>query len=160
MKKLISLLLALVLLLSFAACGIQIPMLENKVLSSLGEYEKREYFTSGGFQDFTDYAKYYYAEVDMTKNAYFTKVQKSDISKIHTHLDDFENWLETIKKSNAGSEVVVNYDFDRSIIDKEDYIYIESEGHTWSDGHTSFTKYNVYFFDSQTQTLYYFHNNI
>lgn len=160
MKKLIFLLLASVLLLSFAACGIQIPMLENKVLSSLGEYEKREYFTSGGFQDFTDYAKYYYAEVDMTGNAYFRNIQESDITGIHAHLDDFENWLETIKKSNAVSEVVVNYDFDRSIIDKEDYIYIESEGHTWSDGHTSFTKYNVYFFDSQTQTLYYFHNNI
>ena len=118
---------------------------QKSPLVSLPDYESKEFYTSGGFQDFTDYAKYHYAEVDMTENAYFTKIQESDISKIHTHLDDFENWVEIHRKSDSSNELVIHYDFDRSIIDEGDYIYIESEGHTWSDGHTSFTKYNVYF---------------
>lgn len=35
-------------------------------------------------------------------------------------MDDFEGWIETIKDSEPSSEVVVNYDFDREIIDAED----------------------------------------
>ena len=42
----------------------------------------------------------------------------------------------------------------------EDYIYVDSEEHTWDDGYTRLVRYNIYFFDTQTQVLYYFHNNI
>ena len=88
------------------------------------------------------------------------KVQETDFVIINTHLDDFEGWIETIKDSEPSSEVVVNYDFDREIIDTEDYVYIDSEEHTWSNGYTALVRYNIYLFDTQTQVLYYFHNNI
>ena len=133
---------------------------EYKVLNSLGEYKSREFYTEGAFQDYTDYAKYYYDPVDFTDNEYFSIIEQSDIDALNEHLDDFESCIEAHGYNDASSEIVVNYDFDRSLIDSEDYLYIDSEKHTWDDGYTSLVNYDVYFFDTQTNTLYYFHNNI
>ena len=155
-KQIVGVLVCVVLLLSITSCTV----FEDKVMASLGEYEKEEFFTSGGFQDYTDYAKYYYTSVDFENNKYFKKVKETDFTAIHTHLDDFESWIGSIGDSVPSNEVVVNYDFDRGIVDTEDYFYIDSEEHTWDDGSTSLVKYNVYLFDTQTQVLYYFHNNI
>lgn len=145
-----------IFLLSFASCAVP----EDKVVASLGEYENHVFFTSGGFQDYTDYAKYYYISAKVAGNKYLEEIQETDLVAINTHLDDFEKWIEAIKDSDASNEVVVNYDFDREIIDTDDYFYIDSEEHTWSDGYTSLVRYNIYFFDTQTQVLFYFHNNI
>ena len=133
---------------------------EDKVLNSLGKYKSREFYTEGAFQDYTDYAKYYYDSVDFTNNEYFSKIGQADIDVLNEHLDDFESWIETYREGDASREIVVNYDFDRSLIDSEDYLYIDSEKHTWDNGYTSLVNYDVYFFDTQTNTLYYFHNNI
>ena len=133
---------------------------EDKVLNSLGECRSCEFYTCGGFQDYTDYAKYYYDSVDFTDNEYFSKIRQADISILNEHLDDFESCIEAHGYNDASSEIVVNYDFDRSLIDSEDYLYIDSEKHTRGDGYTLLVNYNVYFFDTQTNTLYYFHNNI
>ena len=133
---------------------------EDKILNSLGEYEKHVYFSEGEFQDFTDYAKYYYVSTNIDGNTYFTKIQDFDLNKINEHLDDFEGWIETIKDGDSSCEIVINYDFNRDIIDEEDYIYIYSETQTWDDGHTSLVNYDIYFLDIQTLVLYYFHNNI
>ena len=157
MKKQIAVLfVCVVFLLSITACAVS----EDKVVSSLEEYEKKEFFTSGGFQDYTDYAKYYFTSVNAIENKYLNKIQETDFAIINTHMDDFEGWIEIIKDAEPSSEVVVNYDFDREIIDTEDYFYIDSEEHTRSDGHTPLVRYNIYLFDTQTQVLYYFHNNI
>ena len=134
---------------------------EDKVLNSLGEYKSKEFYTEGAFQDFTDYAKYYYDLVDFTDNEYFSKIGQADIDVLNEHLDDFESWIETYREGDASREIVVNYDFDRSVIDHEDYLHIESEKYDpWDDGNMVFASYDVYFFDTQTNTLYYFHNNI
>ena len=143
-------------MLALAACSLP----KDKVAASLGRYESRVFFTSGGFQDYTDYAKYSYSHAKIEGNKYLTKIREADLTQINRHLDDFEGWIETIKDSEPSSEVVVNYDFDREIIDTEDYFYIDSEEHTWSDGHTAIVRYNIYLFDTQTQVLYFFHNNI
>ena len=155
-KQIVGVLVCVVLLLSMTSCAVY----EDKVIASLGEYDKEDFFTSGGFQDYTDYAKYYYTSVDIENNKYFKQVKETDCTAINTHLDDFEGWIETIKDGESSNEVVVNYDFDRGMVDTEDYFYIDSEEHTWDDGSTSLVRYNVYLFDTQTQVLYYFHNNI
>jgi hypothetical protein len=134
---------------------------EDKVLMSLGEYKNNEYYTEGEFQDYTDYAKYYYDFVDFTENEYFNKIREADLTKINEHLADFELWIEIYRENDSSLEIVVNYDFDRSIIDSEDYIYIDSEKITTTgdDGTTTLANYDIYFYDTQTQILYYFHNN-
>ena len=133
---------------------------EDKVLNSLGEYKSKDFYTEGEFQDYTYYAKYYYDSVNFTDNEYFSKIGQADIDVLNEHLDDFESWIEIHREGDASCEIVVNYDLDRSLIDNEDYLYIDSEKHTWDDGYTSLVNYDVYFFDTQTNTLYYFHNNI
>ena len=152
-----AMLLALILLaLSLSAC----QSLMNPVIGSLGIYVQQEFYSEGSFQDFTDYGKYYFSTVKVAENPYFTQIQESDLPIINEHLDDFESWIELFRSTDASRKIVQNYDFDRQIIDTEDYIYIDSEKHTWSDGHTSLVSYNLYFFDSQTLVLYYLHNNI
>lgn len=133
---------------------------EDKVIASLGKYESCHFFTSEGAQDYTDYAKYDYKYATVTGNPYLKQVRQKDISKVNRLLDDYESWIETIKESDASGEVALNYDFDRKIIDTEDYIYVDAEEHTWEDGQTALTMYNIYFYDTQSQVLYYFHNNI
>lgn len=134
----------------------------DPVVSSLGEYIDYVYYSSDGFQDYTTYAKYHYPSASFEGNAYFKKIEQSDFSEIKRHLDDFEEWVTTDIQTDSSSELV-NYDFDFASIDTEDYFYIESEeGEMYNSGtiFTFFYKYNVYFFDTQTKTLYYFHNNI
>jgi hypothetical protein len=155
-KPTVIILLLIILILTLCSCIAS----KDKVLNSLGEYTSHEFFTKGLFQDYTDYTKYYYDSVDFTANEYFSKIGQSDIDVLNEHLDDFESWIETYREGDATREIVVNYDFDRSLIDSEDYLYIDSEKHTWDDGYTSLVNYDVYFFDTQTNTLYYFHNNI
>lgn len=155
-KPTVIILLLIFLISTLSSCTVP----EDKVLNSLGEYKSSEFYTEGAFQDYTDYAKYYYDPVDFTDNEYFSIIEQSDIDALNEHLDDFESCIEAQGYNDASSEIVVNYDFDRSLIDSEDYLYIDSEKHTWDDGYTSLVNYDVYFFDTQTNTLYYFHNNI
>ena len=152
-RKLAVVFICLAFLLAIASCATP----KDKVIASLGEYETKEFFSSGGIQDYTFYAKYYFTTANVAQNDYFNKIKETDFSNINKHLDDFDGWIEI---SAPSSEVVVNYDFDRGIIDTEDYFYIYSEEHTWDSGYTTLVNYNIYLFDIQTQVLYYFHNNI
>ena len=86
--------------------------------------------------------------MNFTDNEFFSKIGQADIDVLNEHLDDFESCIEAHGYTDASSEIVVNYDFDRSLIDSEDYLYIDSEKHTWDDGYTSLVNYDVYFFDT------------
>ncbi|MBQ4511335.1 MAG: hypothetical protein II984_11470 [Clostridia bacterium] len=156
MKKLIALIFVITILCSFCSCFTY----EDPALSSLGEYSSKEFYSHGGFQDYTDYGKYYFESVDFTDNEYFKHWDMSTLLSFMECLDDFEKMIDIIKENNENDNLVNNYDFDSSIVDDEDYFYIESKTHTWEDGSTSLTKYDVYFYDIQSNVLYYFHNNI
>ena len=151
MKKLTAALFSLVLVVSLAGCSIP----KDDVLDSLGKYESKQFFTSGGFQDFTDYAKYCFDSVDFSDNSYFQIITESSRENLEAHIDDFENWVQAVRDTDADNEVVVNYDFDRSVISDSDYIYIYDD-----PDYPEFGNYNVYYFDVETNILYYFHNNI
>ena len=78
------------------------------------------------------------------------------------YIDNFENWVNVTREGDDDNALVVNYHFSRADIDESDYLYIyDREGKPIGDGaYSKYDYYNVYFFDSQTTTLYYFHNNI
>ncbi len=133
---------------------------QKSVISSLADYESKEFYTSGGFQDYTDYAKYTYDNIkiqDLETSEYFTKTTADDIEEILLHIDDFEGWVET-----CGGELKENYDFDKTIVTVGDFFYIETkDGEPISQGtYGKFDNYSVYYFDVDAQILYYFHNNI
>ena len=140
-----------VLILSLSSCSVP----TDEVLNSLGNYKSKEYFTSVGFQDYTDYAKYVYEDTDFSNNEYFELISRDSENDFKKHVDNFERWIEAIKESDPKDEVVLGYDFDSSVISDGDYLYIYDD----SD-YPEFGNYNVYFFDIETKTLYFFHSNI
>ena len=153
MKRLIILILACLILLSAAACSVQTR--QDLVLESIGEYDSKQLWTHGGFQDYTDFGIYTYSSARVDKSQYFLKVSADDIETIGAFVDDFEGWIATFQESNPNGELVTNYAFDRSIIDLEDYFYIFEK-----ENYPEFGCYDLWFFDTQTNVLYYFHNNI
>ena len=156
MKKVFALIMVvLVFVIVLSSCVIP----ANEILGPLGKYKGHEIYSQGEFQDYTEYAKYYYDSVDFTDNKIFSKIQQADLDNLNEHLDDFESCIASCRENDETCEIVVNYDFDRSLIDCEDYLYIDSEKHA-DNGCTVFVYYHIYFFDTQTNTLYYFHNNI
>ena len=130
------------------------------VIHSLPEYTHREFYTYGGFQDFTDYGIYTFSPFDEAKleeNLYFEMI--ADVEKVMPYIENFEN---RVRISPMDSELVQHYDFDKTRIDGDDYYYIDSkEGEPIGSGtYRKFDNYDVYFFDTDSWTLYYFHSNI
>lgn len=77
-----------------------------------GYYDKEEYYDSEGFQDFTDYCKYYYSEEyekTFSENELYSLVEDKDISNIKSYFENFKEW---ISLSNRSDE----YNFDESNI--------------------------------------------
>ena len=148
-KALVSFTIATILFL----CSCDIPV--DNVLHSLGNYETKEYYTSGGFQDYTDYAKYTYKDINLVGSKYFKQINDANEHDLISHIGNFEDWIDTIGENDPHNEVVMAYDFDFSVISNDDYFYIYDDP---NDG--GYYYYNVYLVDVETNTLYYFHNNI
>lgn len=133
---------------------------QKSVISSLPDYESREFYTSGGFQDYTDYAKYFYDSItaqDLESSEHFTVTTDEDVEEILLHIDDFERAVAV-----TAEELRENYDFDRSIVTEGDYFCIETKfGEPIGQGfYEKFHNYSVYYFDIDAQIMYYFHHNI
>lgn len=133
--------------------------MDDEVLASLGKYDSREYYTSGGFQDYTDYAIYKYNDVNLEENGFFEHITAGNKIELIDYIENFEGWIETIGESDSENEVVKAYNFSADLITEDDYVYIEDRCAT-DDLYEKFENYNVYFFDTGTNTLHYFHNNI
>ncbi len=92
---------------------------------------------------------------NLEENPYFKPIASTSVSNLFKLIDDFEGWVENYKNGEGDNELTLNYDFDSSVISNDDFLYIDGKydgGVWWS--------YDVYFFDYETNTLYYFHNNI
>lgn len=133
---------------------------EDSVIASLPEYEKSDCYYSKGFQDYTDYCKYYYEKQDniidaLKENEYFKSVTENDIEEIKSYFENFNCW---VKYENYKDE----YDFQDNSIDITDYFYIENNDNCEKYAHHSnkYDAYNVYFFDVQSKILFYIHSNI
>ena len=134
---------------------------QEKVFLSLGEYEIVEYCEDGGWQDFTIYYEITYENPNIENNGYLKQMTETDIEEFSLYLDDFDGWVELhIESGNESKEQFVqNYDFDRNIISINDYCYIYDSA-DYDDFYAKFESYDLYFYDTETEILYYFHNNI
>lgn len=144
---------ALLLITVFSLTSCLVPT--DEVLMSLDSYKSKEFYTSGGFQDYTDYGKYYYKDKNLEGNRYFTPMTDDLKADFEEHLVSFEGWVELEAENDPQNELVVNYDFDRSIVTDDDYIYIYDD-----PDYDRLGNYDVYLYDSDTDVLYFFHNNI
>ena len=147
----------LLLVVGFVVCFIIFSSIfvspQEEVINSIGEYECDCYYSNNIVQDHTDFAVYSFKNPDIENAESFQKV--TDTTEIDAYLDDFEKWV----RLQESSEVNKHYDFDRSIIDNEDYFYIADK--SFEDNYyKQFVSYDLYIFDIQTEKLYFFHNNI
>ncbi len=145
----------LMILILFSTVGCILETRQDPVLDSLGKYDTKQFWTHGGFQDYTDFGIYTYSSVSLVDNPYFSLVTEEDRETLEGFLDDFENWIEVFRDGDPRDELVLHYAFDRSIIDSEDYFYIYAEY-----GWVTYNCYDVWILDTQSNRLYYFHNNI
>ncbi|MGN0602081.1 MAG: hypothetical protein ACI4I7_05155 [Oscillospiraceae bacterium] len=132
--------------------------LEDEVVESLPDYDYADEYYSNGFQDYTDYVKYYYDDIDYEdlENSLLNSVEYDDINNIFSYIDDFCGWAINHEEVQAG------YDFSVRQLQVGDYYYIDTkEGEPIGDSYYGkFDDYSVYYFDVDKQILYYFHNNI
>ena len=153
MKRFILFIFTLLILLITVSCTVQTR--QDKVLASVGKYESKQLWTHGEFQDYTDFGVYTFSSAKLKDNAYFSVVTEDGIETICAFVDDFEKWIDAFKDNDPDDALVSNYSFDRSVIDTGDYFYIYQ-----GDSDSEYACYDLWIFDTQTNTLYYFHNNI
>ena len=158
MKRCLTIFIIAVLALGITILGLSIPISyllapKDSILNSLPDYIDKEFYSSGGFQDYTDYGKYTYqiSEMPLIHNSYFLRVSEENIPEILSYIENFEGWVEITEFPSE------KYDFDKSVITEGDYFYILSK---YDEPGQEFYDYNVYYFDLDAQILYYFHNNI
>lgn len=163
LRKTIIVVLILIVILCIVMVGCEI-LYQDPVIQSLPSYESEAFYSSGGFQDFTDYGIYDYSNMNLEKlqdNQYFEPVD-AQLSDVLSYIENFEGCIEVHRNSEPDNELSTNYHFDKTVIDEQDYFYLETKEGT-PIGNTTYRKfdnYTLYLFDVQTKTLYYFHSNI
>ncbi len=153
----IILIIFLVIAIPFALFSANYVPPQEDVRLSLGDYEIVEYCSYGIFQDYTDYGKYTYENPNIENNEYLKQMTEEDIEELNSYLDNYDEWVAVFSDeiSETNKQFVETYDFDRSIISITDYCYIYS-----NPDYPKFSSYDLYFYDTETEILYYFHNNI
>ena len=66
---------------------------KDPVLDALPRWESKEFYTSGGFQDSTDYAKYTYriGKDQLEETGFLHPVKEDNIPDILAYVENFEN---------------------------------------------------------------------
>lgn len=146
------------LVLSLSACTFKS---KDPVIASLGRAMSVQRYSVSGFGDSTDYGIYTFSGAKPEDGEYFKPVTAESKNELLGYIDNFENWV-NVTREDDNNTLFENYHFSRADIDESDYLYIsDRDGEAIGDGvYSKYDSYNVYFFDSQTTTLYYFHNNI
>ena len=127
---------------------------KDPVLGALPRWESKEYYTCGGFQDSTDYAKYTYriGKDQLEETGVLHPVKEDNIPDILAYVENFEKWVRTCDDFPKD-----DYDFDKSRIGVGDYFFILNQ---FGESGKAFWNYNLYYFDVDAGILYYFHNTI
>lgn len=159
MKKFIALISLFVFAMSLTACMSLDSYLNNTVeptksdllLSAMGEFTTEEHYGYGWWQDGGTYSKYTYKSVNIN-NEYLSPVAESDIKDIKLRVSDFRFWVSSSKDDEADKSLYENYDFDISIIDTNDYWFIEYK--------KDIRDFDLFIFDTETNVLYRFSYSI
>lgn len=115
-----------------------------------GYVAKDEHFDKDGFQDYTDYCKYYYSSPEpFAGDKRYHAITASEIAEVAGYFENFHNWMEIEDRLDE-------YDFSPDRINAGDYVLIETK----EELHSIYDNYTVYFFDVESLILYYIHSNI
>lgn len=118
-------------------------------LKELPRFRSKEIYSVENFTDCTYYAKFTYRNVsdEELKNAEsFKKTDKEKIDEILNYITEYKSFINNIK----GMDEVKNaYDFDKVIVNENDYYHMIKNGEGFNIA--------LYYFDIESQILYYFH---
>lgn len=135
-----------------SSCGVfeeNVPI--NEVIASVGKISERIYFQKGGWQDIWRYAEYRFDVYDLEHNEYFVRVNDDFVNELKRYIAVYEGDIKEISENYPNNAIAANYSLSASQIDKSDYCFI--------DGDWDMVNYAVYFFDMQTETLYFLYSN-
>lgn len=121
-----------------------------------GYHDSEEHWDPHGFQDYTDYCKYYYKDKfdkKFSNSFLYKKVEQEDIENITSYFMNFEKWMEIEERMDI-------YDFDTNIISEGDFVRIETKEYGDGDPKWKFANYTIYLYDIESNILYYIHSNI
>ena len=126
------------------------PTKSDLLVTAMGEFTTEEHYSYGWWQDGCTYSKYIYKSADLN-NEYLSPIEKSDIGDIKLNISEFEFWVSSSKDSEKEEDksLYENYDFDMSIIDTNDYWFIEYDEKDARD-------FELFIFDTETNVLYRF----
>lgn len=149
---------ACIMLFVFSACTLLSLMTWKDEIIPEGYINKVEHYDKNGFQDHTDYCTYLYTDAAAFEtNELFQIVTESDIENIIGYFENFQKWMEVEQRLDE-------YDFDADCITSGDYVHIETKEGTpigaSESKYEKFDSYTVYYFDTESSTLYRIHNNI
>lgn len=155
MKKLIWVLVPVLIVALTGFFGFEyLSYFSNPTLKELPVYRSKEIYSEGFWQDYTDYGKYFYKNIsdeDLQSAESFRKVTEEDKAEILKYIDGYTSFIKDF--GSDGIEGIKKvYDFDKAVIDADDY-YCISAGN-------SYTFFCMYYFDIESQILYYFYNSI
>ena len=128
------------------------PTKSELLLTSMGEFTTEEHYRYGWWQDGGTYSKYTYKSADLN-NEYLSQITESNIEEIEHNISEFEFWVSSSKTSEDDKTLYENYDFDVSIIDTNDYWFVEYD-------ETDERDFDLFIFDTETNVLYGFSYSI
>lgn len=150
MKKLIITSVTLILFAVASFC-IYDAMFYNSwpALKELPRFKDKEIYSVDNFTDCTDYAEITYknvSEEDLKNTESFKKTDKENLDEILNYINKYESF---INKINGMDEVTDAYDFDKSVVNERDYYCMIKNSENFVTA--------LYYFDMESQVLYYFH---
>ncbi len=124
------------------------PTNSDLLVTAIGEFTTDEHYRYGWWQDGGTYSKYTYKSTNFN-NEYLSRITESDIEEIKLNVSEFEFWVSSSKDSENEEDksLYENYDFDVSIIDTNDYWFIEYD---------NTRDFEMFIFDTETNVLYRF----
>ena len=128
------------------------PSKSELLLTSMGEFTTEEHYRYGWWQDGATYSKYAYKSADLN-NEYLTRITENDMGQIKHNISKFEFWVSSSGEDEKDKSLYENYDFDVSIIDINDYWFIEYDEVDDRD-------FDLFIFDTETNILYGFYYSI
>lgn len=125
---------------------------EEEILYSIGEDYECINSCFIGVRDYVQYIVYEFDEHNIDNAVKLEKIE--DKTELISYIDAFNDWIKPFKNDEYKT-----YDFDRDLIDESDYYYIYDKS-TEDEEYYKYKYYDVYFYDSQTKTIYVFHSHL
>lgn len=151
MKRMSVFICAMVIVFALSACF----LFQDKIIRSVGKPISEQLYTHGEFQDYTDYGEYKFDEVDLSDNSYFTRITDDNKQKVLKYIAYYEDIVEMYGLMDASDDIATHYSFERDFITNDDYFCIVD-----NSKFIEFENFELYYFDSKSSTLYYYHTNL